>query len=237
MSVRISYLSIFIVLLLVLAAKISGYSQTIILKEEVKENVKDSYGINKMRFFHLYFGYGMVAGPGQMGSNIVYGSSGGFKYGLRYKRKLNGLLALGWDMGYHGTNFFFKQETGKTFPDGLLHKSEKLSLSAYELNVFCRFNVDVNRGNYMGKYLDLGLGYNRNLGFSHVTNDDLPNGAKTVTTRTNLDYVNKDAWFALARIGFNRLVFTGTWRISQVFKNEGFKELPPFVIGMELGFY
>jgi hypothetical protein len=212
-------------------------AQTILLQETPNDKPVHSFGMNQKWYVHLYLGYGFVAGRNDPGSEIIYGNSGGFRYGLRYKRKLNPWLSLGTDIGYHGTNYCLKQNANKTFPNTSLHKNEKLSTAAFEINIFSRFNFDGNRGDYMGKFLDLGIAYNRNVEIAQNTIDNLPNGNRLETTTTRLNYANKDTWLATARLGLNKYALTASYRLSPVFNTDVYKEFPNFIIGLEIGFY
>ncbi len=210
------------------------FSQTVVLQEVVADTASSSFGVNKTHFIHFYGGYQFVAGENHSGSEVKYGPSGGFKYGLRYKYKVNGLISTGFDLGYHGTNYNLVQKTGKLF-DSNLHKEEYFSFSAFEAGLYGRINFDVNRGNYMGKFLDIGLAYNRNIRIAHVFKDHLTNGNDVETSVTKLNFVNYNTFYALARLGINKYIFTASYRMNPLFKN--LSDFPPFLIGVELGFY
>ncbi len=212
-------------------------AQTVILSKSVSDTAESNFGPNKKHFLHFYLGYGFVAGKNMSGSEINYGRSGGFTYGIRYKMKISGLSSFGFDIGYKGANYSLSQTAGKVFPDGTQHKSETLSCPSLELALYNRINFDIKRGNYMGKFLDIGIAYNRYFWITHVTNDDLPNGTEVEVTTTKLKYVEYNNYTVFARLGINKYIFTAGYRLMPLFKNAVYNEFPPFIIGMQLGFY
>lgn len=212
-------------------------AQTVVLSENVKDTLQSEFGRNKKHFLHFFLGYGNVAGKSNKGSEINYDRSGGFSYGLRYKRKINGFCSLGFDVGYRGTNYSISQVPGKMFPDNVLHKSEKLSIKSVELALYNRLNFDINRGNYMGRFLDLGIAYNRHLEIAHVTFDELPNGNEVEVITRKLNYVKYNNFNVFARLGINKYIFTAGYRLLPLFKGSAYNELPRFLVGLELGFY
>ena len=232
-------------------------AQKVLLAQDVtKDTVEVKFGPNKKYFGHMYVGYGFVAGPAEnKGSAVDYGSSHEWLFGYRFKYKVGNVYALGFDVTVNPVTYFIKQKTGKTLPNPFLFDEEKFKFTNFGLSVYQRFNWD-KRGNYVGNFIDMGAYGNWMPVKVHIFEDDNLfgisgplSGVKEVKVReTGLKYVEDFNYGVLARVGFNRYVFYGSYRLSDLFggysvadetgKNMyDFAELPRVTVGFQLGLH
>jgi hypothetical protein len=100
-----------------------------------------------------------------------------------------------------------------------------------------RFNYG-RRGNIIGKFIDLCAYGDWTFSASNNTKDKRQNGNHVKTRITHLNYYNSTNYGVLARIGFNRYVFYGSYRLSNMFKSSAnFPELPRITVGLQIGFH
>ena len=243
--------------LLFLGCLTSVSAQKVLLEQNVSEDsVKKTFGPNLKYFGHFYGGFGLIAGPAEAGSKIRYFISHEFLLGYRFKYKVGKVYALGLDATVTFQSVFLKQEDGKTLPTTAMYDSEKLKFTNIGLGFYNRFNWD-KRGNYVGNFIDLGV-YGNWMPFkTHVYEDDQIflltgplNAVKEIKVReTGLNYIADFNYGLLSRIGFNRYVLYGTYRLSDLF-NTGywvtgvdgnnlfdFAELPRISIGFQIGIH
>ncbi len=221
-------------------------AQKVLLEEHVgKDTTEPFFGPNLKHFMHFDIGYGFVVGNSNVGSQIEYGRSSSFLFGLRYKRKINNYYSLGFSLDYYNVIYRLKQDSSKILPDKNLHDKEFLKTNNFNLELYNRFNFD-RRGNYMGKYIDLGFYGNLPFSSSHQFTDDkiTQNARKTKVINSELKYLNTFNYGVSGRLGFNRLVFYVNFRLSEMFKKSvgndyksGFSELPRAIVGIQLGLF
>jgi hypothetical protein len=233
----------FLILLIILfvCSKIS--SQTVLLEKNVKDNAySNKKGPNMQKFSHIYFGYEFFAGnPDDKGAEIIYGLSTCIKIGYRYKFKIFEFYSVGFNAGYSFKKYVIKQEADKILPNSLLHDKEKIRFNNAELEFYNRFNVG-ERGNIIGKYLDIGLFANWAFAINHFTKDkvnDEENKAELAIIKYhNLLYTKRFFYGVSARLGINRFAISAEYRLSDLFKKEyQFPELARFCVGLELALY
>jgi len=229
-------------------------AQDILMEETVvTDSIDPRFGPNYSNYSHFYLGIGIVAGNSLPGSPVKYGNSNERIFGLRYKWKINKVMSAGFNIGYGYTQFHLKQDSGKTVPNQLLHKKEKLAFHNLYVGIYQRFNWG-KRGNYIGNFIDLGGRFYWPFAVHHVTKDPLPsnniNNGKMVKVKTSdLDYINPYYYSATLRIGFNRYVLSASYRLSPLFKTDPslfsqynnaiqqYDELPILLIGVEVGLH
>lgn len=227
-------------LLILFAANIAIQAQTVLLEVEREEedSLEVKGGPNTKNYTHLYFGSGLVLGEAPSNAPLIYGLSHLITYGIRYKRKVGNVYAIGCGLNFNSTGYFFKQNQSKRFPDSALLKKEKFRLLGTELEVYNRFNFDPGRGNYMGYFLDIGGSIRWNFSNSYVTKRVNSSGELVKSITRRLSYFEPFQYFLQTRVGFNRFILFGTYRISDLFKpSYNYPSLPPYVIGLEVGFY
>jgi hypothetical protein len=230
-------------------------AQQLKLEHDVAEDtIARKFGPNLRHYAHFYAGIGLVAGPSENASSQVrYPASHEVVGGIRYKYKVGEVYALGLEVGTSLQIFKLRQKAAKQLPDTVLHDMEKLQFFNLGLGFYNRFNWD-KRGNYVGNFLDLGVYGNWMLSSVHIHQDNIkggsPSGVETIRIReSGLNYVEDFNYGFLARLGFNRYVFYGTYRLSDLFDNAyvyrngdfvktfKFAELPRYTLGFQLSLH
>jgi len=217
----------------------SAQAQEVLLHRNVSNDMATSKrGPNRTHFNHLYTNLGFITGaPENSTAAIIHGKSTAFHVGYRYKLKLNNYFSTGYELAYSTASFRITQKEGKLVPDAILHKKEALSFQSFTLGVYQRINVG-RRGNHIGNYLDLGAFGGWNVGLKHEYNDETPEGIRIKTQKRGMKYWEPFSYGVMARVGFNRFAVTGSYRLSNVFKEKSnIPELPRVQVGFELGLF
>jgi hypothetical protein len=238
-----------ILFLIIFYLKIS-FSQSVLLEENVKsyDLDKPKYGPNLRHFTHFYIGYGFIADkPRGNGIQIKHDFSHTITIGYRYKLKIFNFLAIGSDFNYYYMVYYLKQNSSKTVPNSVIHDKEKLKFNNLGAEAYLRINFG-RRGNYIGKYIDFAAFYNWGFSIKHFYEDKVddktnPYMARVIrVTNRDLNYVEPFNYGVRARIGINRIVIAGTYRLSNLFtqsfrENVADVELPRFSIGLQYGLH
>jgi hypothetical protein len=227
-------------LILILALGITGLSQTKVLEKEVPENVdKGVWGPNLRHYGHFFVGIGMLPEFDGTGQHNSWTSSSA-KFGYRYKLKVFNFYALGLEAFTQRLTYRIKSDNFIINPnsygdntidwDNQLNRFLTVGGSAYQ-----RINFD-RRGNFLGKYLDVGISANyiygsRNV-FSYQPNDGT--ASKVKVKEKGLTSLEETYWGLFGRIGFNKFAFTFNYRMSPMF--EIAEVFEPYQIGIEIGF-
>ncbi len=218
-------------------------AQTPVIEETVPHNIEESKkGPNQKSFLHGFIGYGLILGGGEgAGGTINYGRSGGWHFGIRKKRKFSNFYSVGYDFFYSINTFSLKQDSSKVFPNASLHTREHFRTNELGLSLFNRFNFG-KRGNRIGNFLDFGVYGTWVIGASHTFYDKFviansANASNITVTNRGLIYVSNFNYGAQMRIGFNRFIFFGNYRISQLFNGKiaAYPELPRLITGIQIG--
>jgi len=234
-------------LILILCFSLIVNAQKVLMEETVKELGIETQGPNLEHFTHLYFDYGFVVGkPEGKGAEINYGSSHTFTAGIRYKRKISDLYAIGFDINYHYMVFNLLQDsTKKLVPNNLIHDKEKLIFHNLGLELYNRFNFG-RRGNIVGKFIDIGAygywAFSRKHYILDKTHNSIYLADNEETTYTGLDYATWYNYGVRTRLGFNRYVISATYRLSDLFNDKFHNaqydcELPRFTVGVQIGIH
>lgn len=235
--------SVFSIVLLIFTYSLLN-AQTVLLEQNPKKDtIKRIVGQNLKHFIHVYGGISFAASPSEADSvQVNYGLSNCFSFGIRYKRKICNAYAIGYNLSMATTGYNIKQDKDKRFIDDSIHKKEKLILTALSFEFYNRINFG-KRGNIIGKYIDLGVYGNWNIGSNLYLKDYIKlNGQDKATpyeTNTRrLYFIDPFGYGACMRFGFNRYTITAEYRISNMFKkSSGLKDLPRLFIGLQFGFF
>ena len=212
-------------------------AQRVLIAEEVPpEHEIPSFGPNRSHFHHFYSGFGFVTNMGaDPGARILGGRSWEYYYGIRYKRRLNQMFSVGGEAYLSRLSYFPLQSDQKQVPDTFLHDREKFVILQPGIALYKRINYDLNRGNYIGRFTDVGIWTQWHGNFRHITRNTV-DGETTRTRTSGMDYHRAYAWGILARVGFRNLVFKANYRLSDIFLEEkGIPELPRLTLGVEFG--
>lgn len=225
------------VLLVFLFGEISA-QQVLLTRNVLADTIKPHWGQNMRHFAHPYIGLGIMAGSSTtQGGKILYGVSPNLEVGVRYKLKIARHYALGCNLSYNLYSYKLKQNTLKTLPDTVIHKAERLLFSNLTLGIFYRINLG-RTGNYIGKFVDLGM-YGDWVHYAdHYTRDKLTDGTTARLHVSGLNYINDLQYGFFGHFGISRFVFTVKYRMANLFPdNRNYPELPRWTFGMQLGLH
>lgn len=233
-----------IALITIIFLTLNVFAQQVIMEQDVaKDTVPSDFGPNLKNFSHFYTAFGIIAGaPHGYGTNIRYGNSSDFNTGFRYKRKLSNFYSLGFDLGYGLTSFKLKQDSTKILPNAKLHYNEKINFNHLKLILYNRFNFG-KRGNHIGNFIDIAAYGDWEFSVKHIYTDKHPllnvdNATTTKVVNTGLAYTNPFNYGVQTRIGFNRYVLYGSYRLSELFKDPfSYPELPRLIIGFQISMH
>ena len=215
-------------------------SQEIVLEKNVNEMYADSTGPNMKSFGQVYASMGFCAQQSEgEGANIEPGRSFITKFGYRHKYKINPVLALGFGVNYGYSHYLLSADSAKIFPTNQVFDKEKLRVHNIGFELFGRINFDKNRGNFLGKYMDLGGYFNWIYAANYlaITKEFDPNmNADIIKTKyTNLSYVEPFSYGFVVRLSFNKVGLCADYRISDLFKPEfNYPEMPRLTVGLDL---
>jgi hypothetical protein len=231
----ISLLSIFL---------LPAFGQTVLMEEYPgNDTIVPTFGKNLKHYMHLYFSYSVFADnfSNDKAESKIPGSSD-FSMGIRYKRKITTFYAMGFDLGMNTSGFSVKQTDQKTFPSQGKHKKEVINTTGLSLEYYNRINFD-RRGNKTGKFADIGAYGFYNFNSWHFTRDEFDTLTVGYTKVIEVkhykpDYLNNYGYGCSFRLGFNSLVLTARYRLSDLVKKEGnytdFPELPRLNVGLQI---
>ena len=226
-----------IVLLLFLLSGNFGIAQTMIIDENVEvDSLEKKFGKNRKHYIHQFMAFGVPVGASEEGAEVKTFSSLDFKFGFRYKRKWSETLSSGIEISYHGMEYRLKQNANKILPDTMQNDKEKILFYNGQIGIYQRFNFG-DRGDVIGKFIDIGGSFDYIFDAGHYTKNKLPDGQVRKVTTLKLPYVEQYYFNAFVRGGFNLLSIYFNYRFNDLFKTEySLPELPVYHIGVELGF-
>ena len=224
--------------ILFISLSFSAFSQDILLQQNVKaDSIRPAYGPNLKTFIYGYTGLGFPLPANRVGGYIRPGVSSNFDIGIRYKRKISNLLAIGLDLGLESTSYKIKQDDSKTVPDNTLNDKEKIQINTAISSAWLRINAG-RRGNYIGNYLDLGAFGGWNFQKKHKTANTNEADEKVKVTTSKLKYVEMFSYGLVSRIGISRYVLKAQYRLSDLFVSSyAMPELPRLIVGVEVGLF
>jgi hypothetical protein len=185
-----------------------------------------------------------VVGKESKGLPIQYGSSSELVVGLWGKRKLNSHFSFVPELAFRAQWFRIAQNNSKSIPDTIQYELERYTFPTFNANVYMRYNFKAHKGNNFGTYLDIGAGINLPVWERHRrVIDDKSNKNEVVVIRKNLQYIQPVQVTANVRLGYRRWSVYGTYRLTDIFKQEKAQEifnqtidLPPIMVGTMLMF-
>lgn len=205
----------------------------------LKELTQRKKGPNLDYYGHPFIGYGFIAGESNDSAQLKYGKSSAFNLGYLWKWRMAKWLEIGFDMQYHYSSFHLEQDSSKIVPNRLLHKREKIVFNSVQVAPFTRLKIR-NRHHSTGTFVDFGgyAGVNYRIKNQTVERNQTPGAGKTKTVNVDLEYTERVEYGLLARIGFNRFVFYGRYRLSSLFTEDSdLPDLPNLEIGLRVGIH
>ena len=211
------------------------FSQDVLFSQKVKDSYEDKiFGKNQKHYVHSFFSLSFVPFVEENNIKIKFPFSCDAEFGIRYKRKINRMLDFGFDFGCSMLQYRIAQDAGKNVTDTHLYDKERLIVSSLPFRVFLRINMEKRRGDYIGKFMDLGGGVNWNFNFTQYTlikSDD----KRTRSKITGWDQFNPLTYNAFIRFGKNYFAVRADYRLASLMKDSAAPDLPPLLIGIDLG--
>ena len=233
-----------IVLLVFIFLLSKSYSQTILMEEDVNtDSIQSMWGKNLTHYGHFYMSCGFVSSLSDEGASIIYGASGTYAVGYRYKLKASNYYAIGVDVNISSLNYRLKQEDDKILPNDIEHDKENIQFSRLKTEIYQRISFD-RRGNHIGKYMDIGVFGSYIFSTKHFYKDEVENEnfSTREVTEKGLEYFENISYGITTRFGIDKWVIFADYRLSNLFKQiEGqstpYPELPRLMVGVELSIF
>ncbi len=217
---------------------------------DVEDQYKATRGPNMRHYTHFYIGTGLVMDfDEKTGTRIDWWRSNQFLFGYRYKLKLLSFYALGLDLSFKNTRYYFEgKDDNPLDPMNPLTFNQSrdrhhLHNSGIGLEIYHRINIG-RRGNTLGYYLDTGIRGQWNIGDVEkiIVKSDAENNYAGHTRIKNrkLGYVEPLCYGLTARIGLNKFIIYGFYRLSDYFSDRvsddlmvDIPELPRLSVGIQ----
>jgi len=224
--------------------------QTVLLHESIRnyDFKMPKQGPNFRHFNHLILGYAFFVPMHQINEiQIKAGTSTILTVGWRYKFKITNWLAIGAGVNFTNEKFNIKQNDEKVIPDTILHSKEKMRFNNIGPDFYIRFNLG-KRGNIIGRFVDLGAYCNWPFSVEHMYEDNKDRNSSTKRAGiervilSKLNYIERFQYGLKSRIGINRFVLTGTYRLNELLteeykKGSGDYFFSKFALGLEIGLH
>jgi hypothetical protein len=213
----------------------NAFSQKIVFSQDVKsDTVRPTKGPNLKNYTHSYLGIGFPVFTNEKLNYIKPGVSMIVDFGFRYKRRLNNTFAIGADLSVNWAAYKIKEGADKSVPDSTENDKEKFKINSLSPALYARINIG-RRGNSIGNYIDLG-GYgswNWKKGYKTTNKNEDDEMVNVYLTR--LTYIEPISYGLLARVAVSRYALTARYRLSNIFKDDKYPELPRLSVGVEVG--
>jgi hypothetical protein len=225
---------LFFILLLIGSSVFTLNAQEYVVTEDnAIDSTIEKRGPNRKHYRHSYMNFGFSLDAGEPGARVQRPRLDQFVFGVRYKRRLAEHFAIGYDINYTVNDYRLVQEDGKLLPDTFQNKRERMIFNIFEGGLYIRLNAG-KRGNQLGKYLDLGAYGSATVAHTHFTVNKLSDGSTVRVRRNGLDYFQRFNYGLNARLGMNKLVLFGKYRLSDLFyADKNLPELPRIIAGVE----
>lgn len=212
----------------------SAPAQNIVLeKDPAIDSLVPKRGPNRKHYLHTYMSFGFTTDPGEAGARSRQGTFGHCQLGLRYKRRLSQTFALGYEFAYDVNDLSQRQESGKLVPDTLQYRRERLIFYNALFSPYLRINFG-RRGNQLGKYVDLAAYGTYTVSHVLFQRSELPDGRNIRSRTTGLTYFQRFNYGATVRIGINKIILYGHYRLSDLFyANWNFPEPARLQVGVQ----
>ncbi len=209
-----------------------------IVEDVGKQRDERDYGMNRRHYTHSWMALHFVTPvPAETGAEVLHGRSRSMEFGYRYKHRFSNFFSAGGDLVFRRTAFHMRQNDDKVVPGTETFDREKLVFLHAGAGLYQRINVG-ERGDYIGRFLDVGAYGGWNFHTRHVTHHESAEGERIRIRRAGLDYPAALEYGLMARLGFGNFVVKGNYRLSNVFKDTAeLSELPRLLIGLELGLH
>jgi hypothetical protein len=231
---------VFLLLLLVLTVQTSLAQGPKMERVVARDTAEGTKGPNLKKYKHWFVNLGFAV-PHSNNHYVKYGLSHEIGFGYRTKRKLGEHYALGMDLAYQYRNYNVKNLVGFPGVDSLNVTKERYVQRGFQFDLYQRINYG-KRGNFLGKYIDLVVWGELPFWNFHSYRFSTPESQKMFgkngkITLRNFDWDERFLYGVQLRIGFNKNIFYGNYRLSQLFTTaSGLPQLSPIVVGFQRGF-
>jgi hypothetical protein len=217
----------------------ASQAQTVLLDvDRKKERVTTDRGPNLKKFSHFFIRGGMLVSADKAGARIIYGPSVNLGFGLRVKYKISPVYALGWEIENQYLDYKLKQQVERVIPDSLINDMSRYDYSTFVAGIYNRINFDPGRGNYLGKFLDIGIAGEWHYSIKYITKNDGQDGTLVKTVIRGLDYTNNFNARVYARLGLSHISIFGHYRLLDLWKtSSGYPDMPRVVAGIDLAIF
>lgn len=229
-----------LLLLLVLSAQ-TGFSQGPQMERIVaRDTAEGSKGPNLKKYRHWFMSVGFLL-PHSNNHFVKFGLSHEIGFGYRTKRKLGEHYALGLDIAYQYRNYNVRNLVKFPGVDSLNVSKERYVQRGIQFDLYQRINYG-RRGNFLGKYIDLVVWgelpfWNLNSFRFSTPESQKMYGKNGKIVLRNFDWDETFLYGVQLRIGFNKNIFYGNYRVSQLFTTaSGLPQLSPIVVGFQRAF-
>ena len=215
-----------------------GYSQSVLLEQDVESiSYEKEKGKNLKKFTHFYIGYGLILPLDDKAVDISIGNSYSFDFGIMHKRKISNLYSIGYNLSYSYNYYRLKRGDDDIIPDSIKHDIEAFRTSEIRLGLYNRFNFDLKRGNFIGRFIDIGV-YSGYLFYTDFYKKDKSKKNKSINIEKNPEYLEDFNYGAFVNVGFNRYLITFNYRVSDLFNLvDSEYDVPRLSVGIRIGFY
>ncbi|MFA5814096.1 MAG: hypothetical protein WC865_00550 [Bacteroidales bacterium] len=230
-----------IILLFLLSIVQANITAQDLIFEKRLDNLPDhpNFGPNRRHFYHAFLSSSLtIPTSATLTINTDQPFTGQITVGFRYKLKVAKPFAIVSECGINRNFFRIDQYPGKNFPDTLIHHSQSICTNGLFGGVFLRVRLG-QRGDYLGKYIDLGLTAQASI-INHLVTKDVFNSADPKpyliekTTLSGLKNINTLTYKASVRFGFDRFSLIASYRLSRLLNTSSVEDLPDLEIGFEI---
>ncbi len=222
----------------------TNYGQTVLISDFTPDdfsNIDGNFGPNRKYYIYNYLGGGikssLVKKLNEDFISLKLGSE--LNFGTRYRIGFGRVFAIIYDLQLNSSWNKINLKENPVIPISVINL-KKVSYIYHQIgnSISTQFNFNPKRGNRLGTYLDLGVFgsyiYSNKFRYKLELADLSDN---TVVTIKKMEYFNKFIYGLIGRIGKEKFIFYGKFRLSDLFNNETSftsPELPRFTLGMEL---
>lgn len=230
-----------IILLFLLSIVQANITAQELIFEKRPDSMPDhpNFGPNRRHFYHAFISSSIfLPASGTLKINTGQPFTGQIAVGFRYKLKIDKPFAIVSECGINRNFFRIDQFPGKNFPDTIMHFSQSIQTAGLFGGVFLRIRLG-QRGDYLGKYIDLGLTAQASI-MNHLVTKDVFNSADPKpyliekTTLSGWKNINPFTYKASVRLGFDRFSLIVSYRLSRLLDIPSGKDLPDLEIGFEI---
>lgn len=208
------------------------FGQRVIMEQDVNaDTVISNFGKNKKSYFGSTFGIGVPVEQISGNQTMERGRSWTFHYGTYYKLRASNFYSVVAQANYQRVSHGFEVPSSDVFYQQLITNNISGAL-------FNRFNFG-KRGNFIGYYISLGASADYTVRNKLKTKtESLPDAESDFykTANFNLNYINRINYNAECRIGINKLIIFGKYRVTDAIKQEKGYQLPPTTVGVMFDF-